>query len=129
MDLIRRAIAQKPNFPEAFNNAGTVLRGNGANSIAAIAAYRQAIALRPDFHQAHSNLGNALTKMGKADDAVIACRAAVALCQPQDAEAHNNLGNALHAKGKPKMKQSMRSARQSPYGQISPKPTTIWVVP
>ena len=48
VDLIGRAIALRPNFPEAYSNLGNALKDQGQLD-SAIAACGQAIALRPNY--------------------------------------------------------------------------------
>jgi len=90
---IRRAIALRPSYAEAYSNLGNVLRINGQMD-GAVAGFRQAITLDPNIAEAHNNLGNALKEQGQTDEAIASYRRAIAL-NPKYAEAHNNLGNAL----------------------------------
>ena len=93
---MRRAIALRPNFPEAWSSLGVVLARRGQLDDA-IAAYRQAIALNPNLPEGYSNLGIALNIKGQLDEAVAAHRRAISL-RPGYAEARN-LGFALKDKG------------------------------
>ena len=52
--LYRQALAIRPNYPEAHNNLGVLLRANGLDSDAA-EHYREALQLRPDYPEAHFN--------------------------------------------------------------------------
>jgi predicted O-linked N-acetylglucosamine transferase (SPINDLY family) len=97
VDLIRRAIALRPNFAEAYCNLGIALAANEQLD-EAVAAFRQAIALRPNYAEAQSNLGVALASKEQLDDAIVAFRQAIVL-RPNYAKAHNNLGLALADKG------------------------------
>jgi tetratricopeptide (TPR) repeat protein len=54
-----RALAYRPNYTEAYNNLGNVLKDQGKLE-EAVASYRQALTHKPDFAQVHYNLGNAL---------------------------------------------------------------------
>ena len=47
IELIRRAIAINPQYAEAFNNLGLVLKAAGQGD-ASVSAFRQAIANRPN---------------------------------------------------------------------------------
>jgi Flp pilus assembly protein TadD len=89
----RQAIVLYPDFSDAYNNLGEVLRCLGRLDDAE-KALRQAIALRPQFADAFSNLGNMLREQGKLDEAEAACRKAIAL-NPGHAAAHSNLGTVL----------------------------------
>jgi len=97
LDLIHRAIALRPNFPEAYNNLGNALKDRGKLDDA-VAAYRQAIVLTPNYAGAHYNLGNALKDKGELDQAIAAYRKAINF-RPDFPEAHNNLASALVEKG------------------------------
>ena len=89
----RQAIEIKPDFAEAHNNLGTVLKDQGQFN-AALISYRRVLKLKPDFAEAHNNLGVALKDTGQLDEALVSYRKAVEL-KPDYAEAHNNLGNCL----------------------------------
>ena len=97
VDLIRQAIALRPNFPQAFNNLGNVLREKGKPQ-EAIVAYRQAIARKSNYAEAYSNLGNALKDTGQVSEAIAAYHRAIAL-KPNYPGAYSNLGNALRDSG------------------------------
>ena len=51
----RKAIALKPDYAEAHNNLGNILKEQGKLDESE-ACFRQAIELKPDFAEAHSNL-------------------------------------------------------------------------
>jgi TPR repeat/Glycosyltransferase family 9 (heptosyltransferase)/Tetratricopeptide repeat len=91
------AVDLEPDFPEGYNNLGTVF-GEQARQPEAIACYRRAIDLQPDFPEAHNNLGTALRAQQRMDEAVASYRQAIGL-HPDYAEAHSNLGMALLARG------------------------------
>jgi serine/threonine protein kinase/Flp pilus assembly protein TadD len=94
----RRAIARKPDFPEAHYNLALSLRAQGRHAEAE-AAYRRAIALKPDFPAAYYNLGNSLRAQDKHAEAEAAYREALAR-MPNAYGAHNNLGNSLALQGR-----------------------------
>jgi tetratricopeptide (TPR) repeat protein len=94
----RKALAIRPDYPEAYNNLGNTLRAQKKLG-EAVAAYGKALALRPDFPEAYNNLGIALRAQKKLGEAVAAYRKALAL-RPDFPEAYNNLGNALRAQKK-----------------------------
>ena len=54
----------KPDFVQAYNNLGNVLRDKGRFD-EAIASYRQAMRLKPDFAEAYSNLANVPGRSGQ----------------------------------------------------------------
>jgi len=90
-------VALKPDFAEAHNNLGNVLRRQGRLG-ESITACRRALELKPDFASAHNNLGSALKDLGQLDEAVACYRRAIEL-RPDFTEAHNNLGNAWKDQG------------------------------
>ncbi|WP_157659814.1 tetratricopeptide repeat protein, partial [Burkholderia ubonensis] len=91
----RRAVALRPDYPEAHNNLGNALR-DARDPAAAMASCARAIELRPGYAQAYNNLGNALHDLGEHEAAAASYGKAVAH-DPQYAQAYNNLGNALRA--------------------------------
>ncbi|HEY1686062.1 MAG TPA: tetratricopeptide repeat protein [Tepidisphaeraceae bacterium] len=97
MDFIQRAVALRPDWPDALSNLGMILEEMGRTD-EAIAACRQAIALRQSYAGAHCNLALALKSKGLVDEAIAACRQAISL-QENLAEAHNLLGLVLAEKG------------------------------
>ena len=95
VDLLRRAIALRPDFAEAWYNLASALKEQGKYGEAA-AACRRALALRPERVEAHVNLGNILQAAGQQDEAIVCYRRALEL-RPNDVEALSNLGNALRS--------------------------------
>jgi predicted O-linked N-acetylglucosamine transferase (SPINDLY family) len=87
-----------PEFPDAYNNLGTVLAARGELA-EAITHFRQALHVRPDFAEAHYNLGIALQDQGRPEEAIASYRQALRL-KPDYAQAHDILGTALAAQGK-----------------------------
>ena len=69
-----QAIALRPDYAEAHNNLGNVLRSR-ASSTRPRHGIEQALALRPDYAEAHNNLGIILWQQGKLDQAVARYRA------------------------------------------------------
>ena len=96
--VYRQILDIKPDFAEAHNNLGNVLRELGRLDDA-VATYHKTLALKPDFAEANYNLGNALRELGQLDDAVASYDKAIAL-NPDYAKAHNNLGNTLKELGR-----------------------------
>jgi tetratricopeptide (TPR) repeat protein len=88
-----RAIALRPDYPEAHNNRGNALNAL-ARHAAAVASYDKAIAFAPKYAEAYNNRGNALYHLGRAEDAAASYELAIAI-RPDYAEAYNNRGNAL----------------------------------
>jgi len=104
----RRAIALKPNNPEALTNLGSALQSCHQLDEAA-ASLQRAIRLKPDLPEAHNNLGNIYAELGRPNDAIHCYRKAIAL-RPNDAGAYNNLGAALKNLGRPE--ETVRCYRQ-----------------
>lgn len=75
-----RALAIKPNYPDAYNSLGHALQARGDNEQAA-GAYRSAIELNPEMAEAHANLGNMLIKQQKYRDAAAAYHLATKLAR------------------------------------------------
>ena len=73
-----RAIALKPNYPDAFNNLGNVLQDLERRSDA-IGCYRRAIELDPNMVFAHRNLGYVLKEEGLLDEGIAVLEKAQAL--------------------------------------------------
>jgi predicted O-linked N-acetylglucosamine transferase (SPINDLY family) len=94
----RRAIAQKPDYAEAFHNLGSTLNDR-KRFPEAIAAIERALQLKPDYAEAFDNLGNALKDLRRHDEAIAAYRRSIAL-KPDAAPVHNNLGTALWDAGR-----------------------------
>jgi tetratricopeptide (TPR) repeat protein len=58
-DLIKKAIAARPDYVEAHSNLGNALQQQGKTN-PAIASYRKAIGIDPTYAVAHMNLGTTL---------------------------------------------------------------------
>jgi tetratricopeptide (TPR) repeat protein len=90
----RRAIEAKPDFVDAYNNLGMLLKGVGS-LVEAEAVYRQLLSIRPDLAEASNNLGAVLYALGRLHDAEAAYRGALAI-RANYAQAHYNLGIVLY---------------------------------
>ncbi|MCT0214745.1 tetratricopeptide repeat protein, partial [Synechococcus sp. CS-1330] len=97
IELLKKALQLKPNYPDAHNNLGVALKEQG-DLDAAIASYNSALQLKPNYPEAHNNLGNALKEQGDLDAAIASYNTALQL-KPNYPEAHNNLGVALQEQG------------------------------
>jgi tetratricopeptide (TPR) repeat protein len=96
----RRAIAIKPDLPEAHYNLGHLYYGLPGRLDDAITQFSEAIRLKPDYPEAHDNLGNCFArKSGRTDDAIAQYREALRL-RPAYPEAHGNLGTMLDREGR-----------------------------
>lgn len=97
-ELIRRAIAARPDMPMFHNNLGNALVDTNALGAAA-EAYRRAVQLAPNYAEAHANLGAVLAKLKDEVGAEVACRHALALA-PRHIRALNTLGTMFLGRGK-----------------------------
>ncbi|ACB62666.1 Tetratricopeptide TPR_2 repeat protein [Burkholderia ambifaria MC40-6] len=91
----RRAVALRPDYPEAHNNLGNALR-DARDPAEAMQSCSRAIELRPGYAEAYNNLGNVLQDLGELDAAAASYGKAISF-HPAYAEAHSNLGNVLRA--------------------------------
>jgi tetratricopeptide (TPR) repeat protein len=96
-ELIRRAVALRPDVPVFRATLGEAFRALGEFELAA-SCCQQALELGLNDPAVHSNLGLALQALGRHFEAVDAFRAVLKL-RPADATAHTNLGAALRATG------------------------------
>jgi len=90
----RQAIETKPDFVDAYNHLGMLLKGLGCLPEAE-AIYRQLLSIRPDLAEASNNLGAVLYDLGRLHDAEAAYRQALAI-RADYAQAHYNLGIVLY---------------------------------
>ena len=97
IELLRKTLQLKPNYPDAHNNLGVALKKQG-DLDAAIASFNTALQLKPNYPDAHYNLGNALQDQGDLDAAIASFNNALQL-KPNYPDAHNNLGVALKEQG------------------------------
>ncbi|MBV8402908.1 MAG: tetratricopeptide repeat protein [Gammaproteobacteria bacterium] len=92
-DLLRRAVAAKPDDAAAHGNYGNVLNELGRFE-EALDSYERALQIKPDYAEAYSNRGNTLRELQRLDDALQSYERALQI-NPGYAVAHNNRGNAL----------------------------------
>ena len=93
VDYIRRALAVKADFPEAYYNLGNALLSLQRPD-EALANLDRAIQLNPKDPQYHFERGNALKDLQRLDEALASFAFAICLF-PGYAEAHNNTGIVL----------------------------------
>jgi predicted O-linked N-acetylglucosamine transferase (SPINDLY family)/SAM-dependent methyltransferase len=98
VDLIRQAIAIKPDYFEAYSNLTAILRIMRRPQDA-IEAGSQAIDINPNYAQAYSNLGNAYEDLDDIENALAFYQKAVAL-EPNFVEAQTNAANILRRMGR-----------------------------
>src|SRR5581483_7526925 len=105
-----RAVALRPEFAEAHNNLGVVLRDLGRLEESG-AAHERALELMPEFAEALNNLGVVRRDQGRLEESRILLEKALAL-KPDYADALCNLGNVF------KNQRKLHDARMS-YEQAS----------
>ena len=88
IDLLKKALELKPNYPDAHYNLGNALQEQG-DLTAAIASYNSALKLKPNYPDAHYNLGNALQEQGDLTAAIASYNSALKL-KPNYPDAHWN---------------------------------------
>ncbi|MDE3121851.1 MAG: tetratricopeptide repeat protein [Paracoccaceae bacterium] len=93
----RRACTAEPDFAEAQNNLGNVLKDQGKLDEAET-RYRRALTIAPAYAEAHNNLGNVLRDRGRLSAAADSYRRAMDL-KPDYVETHINLGSVLAEQG------------------------------
>jgi len=81
-----RALALKPDLPEAHNNLGLVLLARGDFAQAA-QRFQQALAGKPDFIDAYDNLARAFLALGQPDHALGALCRALAITETEGTKA------------------------------------------
>ncbi len=94
--LYGQVLTRDPGMADAANNAGVLLRRQGADA-AALRLYRQALAAMPEHPDAGWNLGRLLLEQGQVDEALLHLRRAVA-ARP-GWERWHGLGQACQARG------------------------------
>ena len=97
IELLKKALEIKPNYPEGHHNLGISFKLQGKLS-AAITSYKAALKLEPNLIDAHNNLGIALQEQGDLNAAIASYKTALKL-EPNLIDAHNNLGAALQEQG------------------------------
>ncbi|TWA87320.1 Flp pilus assembly protein TadD [Azospirillum brasilense] len=98
LQLIARAIAQRPEASDMHANSGNIRRSSGQPE-AAVEDYRHAVALQPDFAEAWTDMANALRSLGRSAGAIMALERAVASA-PGLAIAVERLGALRHEEGR-----------------------------
>lgn len=96
--LLESAVTRQPDFVDAHNNLGNVLKAIG-DLLRAETCYRRAIELAPMYFDARFNLGIVLEAMGRPGEARDAYKGALDI-QPDFLPAYLNSGNTLKTLGK-----------------------------
>ena len=97
MKLYVRALDLYPQFADAYNNIGVILRAQ-EKLPAAAACFRRALSIREANSAVLSNLGNVLWQMLRFEEAAAAFRRSLEL-DPTRPETLHNLGLLLHSMG------------------------------
>jgi predicted O-linked N-acetylglucosamine transferase (SPINDLY family)/predicted SAM-dependent methyltransferase len=93
VDAYKKALDQRPDYPEAINNLALIHMARGEVDTAEL-YYRGMLADKPEFYEAHLNIGNLMLDTGRLAEAQYHFRRAV-LLRPDSAMAHDRLGCAL----------------------------------
>ena len=92
-----QALKINPDFVEAHNNIGNVLRQKDELQ-AAMKSYARAIKINPNFAEAHHNIANILKENGDLEGAISSYKLALKI-KPEYAEAYCNMGVAFSEQG------------------------------
>lgn len=98
IDLYRRTIEQRPNWPKTHNNMGNSFV-RLERFVEAESAYRRAIEIEPRYALAYYNLGTLLARQNRLEEGERLLRESLRL-NPDHAGARQNLRNALVLQGK-----------------------------
>jgi len=90
-----RALAIRPDYPEAHNNLGNLLSTLPGRGQEAIGHYAEALRLRPGFAEAHMGLANALAAIPGREAEAVAHYGEALRTKPTDPEAHYDLAGVL----------------------------------
>ncbi len=93
---LERAVAERPDFPQATLRLADALRETG-NPARALALCDGVLARAPQLVDAFVSRGLALAALGRSDEAIASFERALVL-DPRHPDAHNDLGNALVAR-------------------------------
>ena len=69
IEAYKNAVAVKPDYADAYNNMGNVLKRQGKLKDA-IEAYKKALLIQPNYVEVMNNMGNAFKDQGKVEDAI-----------------------------------------------------------
>jgi tetratricopeptide (TPR) repeat protein len=86
----RRALALRPDFAEAYNNLGLLLKGDG-NMPGAVECYARALIIHPAHVPTHINLGTLRAEEGWMEGAIDSYKFALKI-DPYSTDAWNSLG-------------------------------------
>lgn len=94
----RKALSLRPDYPEAHNNLGVLLKTQGQFNQAAD-HYNRALQIRPDYPEAHYNLAILLEADGRTSGAAHHYKEAFRF-RPDYVDAHHRYANLMRAKGR-----------------------------
>jgi len=92
-----KALSIKPNYAEAYNKLGHVLRDLDQDN-EAIVNYKKAIEFKSNYAEAHYNLAMTQHYLGHIDEAIESYKKVLVL-KPEFAELHNSLGVIFRNRG------------------------------
>ncbi len=98
LEAFDKAIAVRPDYPEAWNARGIAL-AELDEPADALESYDRAVALRQDYAEAHASRSSVLRSLDRPEEAIAAADRALAL-DPGQASALNKRGNALVSLGR-----------------------------
>jgi predicted O-linked N-acetylglucosamine transferase (SPINDLY family) len=97
VELVRRAVAKRPNVAEFLQSLG-LLQFSVGDSENAIESCKKAVSIKPNSPDAYNNLANALFTLGRLEESIQAYKKALSY-KPEFPEAYSNLGNVLTETG------------------------------
>ncbi len=98
ISYIKRAIKIQPDYVDAHNNLGNVLKSEDL-LVESEQAYRKAIEIKPDYAEAYYNLCNTLIKKNEMEEALAVFRTAITL-KPTNPTYYESLGSSLYSAGR-----------------------------
>ena len=96
MIAYRNAVSYKPDYAEAHNNIGKLLKDLGRLD-EAMEAYSKALSIDPNYAEVYTNIGNILHDKNELNEAIKAYSKALSI-KPSYAEVYYNMGNVFRKK-------------------------------
>ena len=91
------AISANPEYIEAINNIGILLKRQG-NKEKAIETFKKALSIKPDYAEPYYNIANILNGQGKYHQAIDNYKKVISL-SPNHVDAYNNMGITFRNQG------------------------------